>query len=326
MKSKIENKTGCRRTLSIEVSNDDLKQEFDRVYAEIGNTARIPGFRPGKAPRDLLEANFGQKAKEEVVKRAIPAYYLKAVKEENLVPVAPPEINNVQFKNETLFFNATVDVEPQVKIKSYKDLKVIKKKVKVEQAQVDMLLDRLQKAKHASAKDDAFAKSLGFQTFQELEQSARKDLEANAEKEIKMDMERQILDQLLKRATMDVPESLVHSQGKELLNQIKLNRVLQGTKKEEVESKEKELELQAKNEAIYRIKVFFILEKIAEMENIQLSEEDLHERIAGISHSSGKSEKEVMEYLEKQNLLASLKAETRSRKIMKFLLANVKIE
>ena len=117
--------------IEIELSPDELNQEFDQAFANIRKIARVPGFRPGHAPRDLLETHYGKKAEEEVIKRAIPEYYLKGIKEEKLMPVAPPEIENIQFKNHTLCFSAKVDVKPEFKLKgNYKSLRIIKKKIK----------------------------------------------------------------------------------------------------------------------------------------------------------------------------------------------------
>ena len=65
MKTKIENKDGCSRTIDIEVSEDELSQKFDQVYADMQKTARIPGFRPGKAPRDLLKSYYAKRAEED---------------------------------------------------------------------------------------------------------------------------------------------------------------------------------------------------------------------------------------------------------------------
>lgn len=270
MKTRIENISGCGRTIDIEVSGEELEQEFDRVYADIRKSARIPGFRPGRAPRDLLEVKFAKSAEEEVVKRAIPEYYLKALGEEKLAPVSPPGIDNVRFKNHTLHFRAKIDLRPEVRVRAYRNLRINKKKVKIEQA-VD------------------------------------KNLQANAEAEVRADMERQVLDQLLKKASLDVPESLLNSQTQELINhQMK--------------------EAEAKKEAERRVKLSFILEKIAQQENIRANEEDLEKRIEAISQSSAKSKEEVRQYLDRYNLLPQLSAELRDKKTMEFLLREAKIK
>ncbi len=347
MKTRIENTAGCSRTISIEVSGEELNPQFDRVYAQIGKTARIPGFRPGHAPRDLLETHYGQKAEEEVVKRAIPEYYLRAVKEEKLTPVLPPEIENVRFKNHALSFNAKLDIKPQVKLKAnYRDLKLIRKKIEIEKSRIDAALENLREsslpapnlARQAGAKEktnpvrnkapelnDAFAKDLGFQTLDELRQAIKKSLQANAEIEVKAHMEGQLLTQLLKMASLDIPQSLVNSQKQQLLQQLKLNHSLQAEEKEALESKEKKLEAEAGKEAVRRVKLSFILEEIAQRENIQLKEEDLEKRVEVIAQRSGKTKDEIKQYLVQQNLIPGLKAELIDKKTIEFLLNKAQI-
>lgn len=329
MNTKIEQVKGCSRLIKIEVSAEELKFRLDQVYGDIGKTARIPGFRPGRAPRDLLKTHYSGRAKEELIRRAIPEYYLKAVEKENLAPVAPPEIEQVQFKDHTLYFSAKVDVAPKVKVKAWRKLRIKKKTIKVDKPQIDKVLENLRQSK-AKEKvlpelNDAFAKDLGLKSLDELKEAVNKNLQANAETEIRSDMERQLIDELLKKASLDVPESLVNSQVKEILEQIKMNCILQGQKKEDVQAKEKELEEQARKEAIRRIKLSFILETITQQENIQTDEGDLEKRIEVIAQRSAKSNNEVRQYLERENLIPGLKAELKNRKAMEFLLKEAKI-
>lgn len=302
--------------LNIEVSAQELNQKFDQVYADICKVARVPGYRPGHVPRDLLETYYGERAKADVIKRAMPEYYLKAVREEKLAPVAPPEVENVQFKNHILCFSVRIDVRPNLKLKAYKNLKIIKKKIKIEPSQVEQVLERLPQSK---------AKEEGNVNEKELRAAIKINLQENAEIEIKADMERQILEQLLNRASLDIPESLVNSQKQELLNQLKSNYILQGGKKEEVGSKVKEWEDEVRKESMGRVKLSFILEEIAQRENIQVSEGDLDKRIEVISQRSGKNKDEVKRYLEIKSLIPGLKAELRDRKTREFLLSEAKV-
>ncbi|MCQ9208543.1 MAG: hypothetical protein NG712_04110 [Omnitrophica bacterium] len=338
MKSKIKNISGCSRTLNIEVSSTELIEKFEQVYKDIGRSANLPGFRRGKAPRDLLELHYSEKAKEEVIRRAIPQYYLKAVNEERLTPVAPPEIENVQFKDHAFYFSARVDVRPEVKLKSYKGLRLKKRKVKVEAEQVEQALERLRQSKAKDAKNvdrqekalpelnDAFAQDLGFATVQELKDAIDKDLRAHTEMEIQREIKQQLLDQLLQRASLDTPESLIKAQMQESLKQLKMNRMLRGEKKEDIETKQKELEAEARKEAVQRIRLSFILEEVGQLEDIQADEKGLAQRIAEISQHTGRPEDEVRQYLDKQNLIPGLKAELREKKIIEFLLQEAKIE
>lgn len=326
MKVKIGKITGCSQAFSVEVSSQELEQKFEQVYVDIGKFARIPGFRPGKAPRDLLQTHYRRRAEEEVIKRAIPDYYLKAVVQEKLSPVAPPEIENVQFRDHTLYFRAKVDVRPQVKIKGYKNLRVIKKEIKIKEDQIDEALERLRQSRKKDVLDEQFAKDLGFKTLQDLRSAINKNLQANAERETKINVEGQIFDQLLERTCLDVPETLVGRQMQELTNQLKWQRSLRGEGKGDAQApSEKELNEEARKEAVRRVKLSFILDEVAQRENIQASEEDLDKRIEAIAQGSGKDKEEVKKYLQAQNLIAGLKAELRDGKTIEFLLKEAKI-
>lgn len=337
MKAEVKNISGCNRLINIELSGEELAQLLDQVYADIGKKARVPGFRPGKIPRDLLETYYSDKAREEVIRRAIPEYYLLAVEQEKLLPVASPEVEDVQLKDHTLFFRVKVEVKPEVKIKSYKKLRLTQKRVKVEPDQVEQALERLRQSRAKEPEkdkqekilpklDDQFAKDSGFNSLQELREAISKNLKARAEVDIRADSERQIIDEIFKKASLDVPESLVRNQTAELLDRMKLNYILRGEKKEDLQAKEDQLQEQARKEAIQRVKLSFVLDKIAQLENIQVEESELNQRIVEIAQQSGKSEDQVRQYLDREKLFSSLKIELRDRKTMEFLLKEAKIE
>jgi len=337
MKSKLENKKGCSQLIKIEVDEGELKPRLEQIYKDIRKNARISGFRPGRAPKDLIEKQYGQTAQEELLKRTIPEYYLKVVKEEKLSPVAPPDIENVQFKNNMLSFDARVDLTPEVKLKSYRNLKITKTKIKVDKAKVDEVLDNLRKSKAKPKSedqekevslppaDDELAKGLGFKTLDELREAIDKNLHASAQMNVKSEMERQLVDELLKRAHLEAPQSLVNNQIQELLRQLKTNQMMQGEKKEDIESKEKQIQDIAKKEAVRRVKISFILQRIAQQENIQVTDEDIDKRTEAIAQSSAQSPVQVREYLQKQHLIPSLEAELKSRKTIDFLLSEAQI-
>ncbi len=248
---------------------------------------------------------------------------------EGVACVSPPEIENVQLKNQALYFSARVDVRPQIKLKNYKNLRLIRKKVKIEDAQVEQVVEKLRKSKEKKGSlpelNDAMAQDSGFNTLAELREAINKNLQANAEIETRQDLERQLIEQLLARASLDVPQSMVNSQMQELLNQFKFNRILQGEKKEEVEAKESELQEEARLEAVRRVRLSFILDEIGQREKIQVNDEDFKKRIEAIAQRSGKGIDEVREYLKKQNLIPGLSAEIRDRKTLEFLLSEAVI-
>lgn len=318
MKSKVKNLSSTSCLISIEVSPDELQVKFDQVYTDIGKFARLPGFRPGRAPKDLVQAHYAEKAKQEVIKRAIPEFYLQAVRVEGLQPVAPPEVESAQFKDHRLVFSARVDVRPQIKLKNYKGIKVVKKKVQIKEQQVNESIERIRQYQAKNKEEGKVEEA-------KLKELVKENLQAQGEMESRADMERQLVEQLLKLASLDAPNSLVEGQIQELLNQLKMQRMMRGEKKEDLESKTKELTEQARNQAVQRVKLSFVLDEIAQKEQIEVNEEDVEKRVTAIAQRSGKTNQEVRNYLDQQDLFPGLKAELRDKKTLEFLLSQAVI-
>ncbi len=112
-----------KRALKIEVPEDAVKDEFQKVYAQLKRQVRIPGFRPGKAPVALLEKRYAQLVEQDVVQRLVPDYYQRAVKEAGVVPVVVdiPPLERMKVKPDTAFtFTATVEIKPTIKLGDYR--------------------------------------------------------------------------------------------------------------------------------------------------------------------------------------------------------------
>ncbi len=112
-----------KRALKIEVPEDAVNSEFQKVYTELKKQVRVPGFRPGKAPVAVLEKRYSKMVEQDVVQRIVPDYYQRAVKEAGVVPVVveiPPfERLKIQ-RNATFTFTATVEIKPSIKLGDYR--------------------------------------------------------------------------------------------------------------------------------------------------------------------------------------------------------------
>ena len=87
MKSTVEKLSPTRVRINVEVPFTELEPEFDRAFKQLASQVRLPGFRPGKAPRKLLEARFGREAMlDQVVNEALPGRYSEAVTSSDLKP------------------------------------------------------------------------------------------------------------------------------------------------------------------------------------------------------------------------------------------------
>jgi trigger factor len=145
MNVNIEEPSSLRRKLTIEVEPDEIKHELDRAFNELKRGVVLKGFRPGHAPRNLLERFFGDQVRGEVIQKLVKEYTDKALEEHDLKPVAAPEIVTEQSdlqKDLSLKFSATFDLRPKIEVKDYEGLKVPESKVEVSDDEVEEAIER----------------------------------------------------------------------------------------------------------------------------------------------------------------------------------------
>ncbi|MBI5846456.1 MAG: trigger factor [Nitrospirae bacterium] len=142
----IEDISSTKKRLKIEIPADILEKEYAGSLDNVRQRARIPGFRPGKAPMSMIEKKFGEDIKSELLEKLIPTYYAEAVKEADLAPVAMPKIEtNLALKrNEPLVFSLTVEVRPKIEMMNYSGLTVKEIEASVDDKEVDDTLKGLQ--------------------------------------------------------------------------------------------------------------------------------------------------------------------------------------
>src|SRR5256714_451664 len=113
----------CRRELDLEIPAEEVTQALERVAKEFARVARVPGFRPGKAPVSLIRRRFAEDIKGEVVQSLVPGRVEKAVSEQKLTPVSQPQVDKLDFtEGQPLKFRAVFDVLPEFELGNYKGL------------------------------------------------------------------------------------------------------------------------------------------------------------------------------------------------------------
>ncbi|HEY4579714.1 MAG TPA: trigger factor [Candidatus Acidoferrales bacterium] len=134
----------CRRELELEIPAAEVQKAVERVAKEFARVARIPGFRPGKAPVTLIRRRFADDIKGEVLQSLVPEQIDKAVKEQNLAPITQPQVDKVDFaENGPLKFRAIFEVLPEVELGAYKDLEVEVDAAPVTDADVDKAIEEV---------------------------------------------------------------------------------------------------------------------------------------------------------------------------------------
>ncbi len=120
MKYELKEEEKWHRRLEITIPEDDVNQKFGEVYDALKREAKIPGFRPGRAPLHIIKSRYGKLAEKEVLETMIPDAYTKAVKESGVFPISEPEFSTIQIEeNKPITFTAEFDIKPDIEAQRY---------------------------------------------------------------------------------------------------------------------------------------------------------------------------------------------------------------
>jgi trigger factor len=149
MKLEVTELGPMKRALKIEIPEDEVNRRFAQAYADLNRQVQIPGFRPGKAPVALLEKRYAKEVEEDVIRRLVPDYYERAIRQAGIVPVLVevPPLERVKIKKNAAFsFTATVEIKPKIELRDYRPPNPIPLKPDtrtVTEEQVDRALEAL---------------------------------------------------------------------------------------------------------------------------------------------------------------------------------------
>jgi len=154
MQSTLEPLDGNKVKLSVEVDAVELEKAVDAAARKLAREVRMPGFRPGKVPRRVLEARMGHDAlRQEALRESLPDFYASAVREHSVDVIAPPEIDITAGQDRgDLRFDAVVEVRPSVAIPGYAGLQVTVERPVATDEEVQRQIDRL-RANDATLED-----------------------------------------------------------------------------------------------------------------------------------------------------------------------------
>lgn len=145
MKSSLEALEGNKVKLIVEVDEAEFESDINRAFKKLAKEVRLPGFRPGKAPRKVLEARIGgDYARQEAFRDGLPNYYVDAVKEHEVDVIAPPEIDITDGEESgPITFDAVVEIRPSVAIADYATLEVEIESPEVPEADIDEQVEQM---------------------------------------------------------------------------------------------------------------------------------------------------------------------------------------
>jgi trigger factor len=403
MNVNIESNSALRRKLTIQVEPDEIKRELDRTYNELRRGVVLKGFRPGHAPRNLLEKFFGDQVRSEVIQKLVKEYTDKALEENNLRPIVAPEIVTEETNlPEILKFSAVFDLKPEVVIKDYEGFKVPQETVEVSDKDIDETLAHLQQ-RQASLKrvegrdvveegdivavtlegyengkplsetkaenrllevsrktrtygadyeqkdlagktiewratvkeiyrrelpplDDDFAKDLGdCQSLAELRERVRHDLLEHAHAEADARARQGLLDLILERNQVEVPESLIAREQRALESDFTANLRAGGLPEEQIGERMRASAEEIKTRAEKRARTSLVLDALAEQEKTEASDDELAERIGAIMRQGGTRNRErLSDFYSHEENREALRQAIRREKVLERLLERAK--
>lgn len=426
----VENLSPCKKLLRVEVESKEVDEAFNSMIKDFQRQASLPGFRPGKAPREMVARRYEKDIQEEVKKKLIPDAYRKAVDEQKIDVVGYPDIEEIQFgRGQALQFAATIETAPEFQLPEYKGLVVKRDTTTVTEADLARALDMLRerqvefatvdrpatatdvavvnytgasegkpiieiaptakglteqkgfwvnlgdnsfipgfgqqligaragekrtvnvdfpadfvtpqlagkkgvyeveivelKERRLPALDEAFAKSYGAESIEILREGVRKDLEAELASKKSRSSRNQILGQLLSRVNFELPETPVKQETRNVVYDIVRENQQRGVSKELIEKQKDEIYSAASDSAKSRVKINFILQKIAEKEDIKVSQQEVAMRIQTLAAMYQMPPEKLAKDLQQRNGLVEIYDQVAYEKTLEFLEKNAQFE
>ncbi|MBW1998794.1 MAG: trigger factor [Deltaproteobacteria bacterium] len=147
MKTSVEEISPVKKKLIVEIEAEKVSEKVDKAYGALAKKAKIKGFRPGKAPRSILERYFGREIEEEVTKDLVNETLPKALEDTNIVPLTMPVVENQVLKSGRDFkYSAVMEVRPRFELKDYTGIEVEKEICSVTDEDVDEQIEEIRRS------------------------------------------------------------------------------------------------------------------------------------------------------------------------------------
>jgi trigger factor len=144
MKVEVEKQPGSVSTLQIELPPEEVSKEWDAIANSFARFAKIPGYRPGKAPRAVIEKRFRKEIQDELTKKLVSKSYHEAIEQEKLRVASLANIEDVQLgEDKSMRFRATVVTAPEFELPEYKNIPVQLPDTNVFESEIDLAIERL---------------------------------------------------------------------------------------------------------------------------------------------------------------------------------------
>lgn len=426
----VENLAPCKKLVRVELEAQKVDEALDVAAKEFQKEAAFPGFRPGKAPLQMVLHKYAKDIEQEAKRKLISDSYKKAVEEKKLDVLGYPDIEEIQFgRGKPLQFAATVETSPEFELPEYKGIPVQVEAQTVTDADVEKAVDLLReqrisfktvertlqtgdmavvnytgttdgkplteiaptarglteqkgfwveiggksfipgfgeqllgakagdkrtvtvdfpadfvtpqlagkkgvyavdvveaKEKALPPVDDELAKGYGAENLQKLKEGVRRDLENEMKFKRDKAIRNKLVASLLNRTNFELPETSVAQETRHVVYDIVQENAKRGVSRETIEQEKDKIYSAAAQSARDRVKVAFLLQKIAEKENIGVSQDEIARRVSYMATLYNIPAKQFAKDLEKRNGLLEIYNQLLNEKVVEFLQKEARVE
>ena len=426
----VESLAPCKKLMRVEIEAQKVDEAFESVMKDFRREASLPGFRPGKAPREMVLRKYEKEILDETKRKLISEAYRKAVEEQKLDVLGQPDIEEIQFnRGQPLQFAATIETAPEFELPDYKGLLIQRELRSVTDADVERALNLLReqrvtfnkveralqsgdiavvnytgtcegkpiielaptakglsenkhfwveatpnsfipgfadqligaqagdkrtvavdfpadfvtpqlagkkgiyevevtevKEKVLPALDEALAKSYGAESLEKLQAGVRTDLENELKFKQDKTVRTEVVRALLGRVNFDLPETAVAHETRNVVYDLVQENTKRGVPRQAIEQQKEQIYSAATRNAKERVKVQFLLQKIAEKEDIKVSQEEIAQRVHHLAGMYQIPADKFLRDLQKRNGLIEVYDQIMNEKVINFLQENAKIE
>jgi trigger factor len=426
----VEQLAPCRKLVRVEVDAQTVDATFETVTRDFQRHANLSGFRPGKAPRTMVENSYGPRIAEEVKQKLIGDHYRKAVAQEKLNIVNVIGVEDTQFeRGKPLLFNATVEVSPEFTLPEYKGLAVKAPSAAVTEQDVEAALNVLReqravfadvarevregdyvvvnykgtcegkpltdhnptarglteqksfwiqaipqafipgfgpqlvgakagdkrtvnvdfpadfvtpqvagkqgvyeveivqvKEKTLPPLDEELAKSYQAESVAKLREGVEADLKNDRAMKRSREIRNQIAGHLLQTVQCDLPESMVQAETRSVIRGIVRESHERGASAEDIEQQKTEIFNHASNSARDRVRLGFILGRIAEKEGVQVTKDEIANRVMALAYQMNMKPEKLAKELRERDGFGEIQDQILISKVLDQLEKEAKVE
>lgn len=428
---KIEDIGPCLKKITITIPAEKVNEQMDSSLAMVAMEAQLPGFRPGRAPKRLIEKKFGSVIESEARNQLVASAYSEAVEENKLRVIGEPDgsaMKDLKVEpGQPVTVEVQVEVAPEFELPSLEGIEVKKPLIEVTDARVNDQLERVKlnegtlepqdkaalgdycighgvlktkggdvvldlpgaviqvpKEKDGSglilgvrvddfgkqiglpkagdeltvkatgpenhereavrgepveisftveqvqriipASEDDLVKNFGFEGIDQLKQSLKMRLEQRVMVEQQSAMRQQIARHLLESVDFELPEKLTEGQAARNIERARMEMLYRGMDETTVEERIAEMRSSSKDVAQRELKLFFILNKVAQDMEVQVTQEEIYGRIAQMAAERGERASDLQQRLIRSNQINTLAQQIREHKAMDSILNKASVE